>query len=72
MTIFSSNFSVYHFEKKCCEKSGCYILTLNFKYIERIYKMLSWQFFNGFYTILSKSQYLQKYINSHEYAGTVL
>ena len=49
-----------------------YSETLNNKYIGRIYQMSSWQFFNEFYTILRKFQYLRKLINSHEYAGTVL
>ena len=30
------------------------------KYIERIYEMSSWQIFDGFYTMLRKSQYLRK------------
>ena len=34
--------------------------TLNNEYIERIYQMSSWQFFNEFYTILRKFQYLRK------------
>ena len=37
-----------------------YSETLNKEYIGRIYQMSSWQFFNEFYTILRKFQYLQK------------
>ena len=33
-----------------------YSLTQNFREIERIYKMSSWQLFNGFYSIIPKSQ----------------
>ena len=48
-----------------------YSETLNNEYVGKIYQMSSWQFFNEFYTILRKFQYLRKWINSHEYAGTV-
>ena len=37
-----------------------YSETLNKEYIGRIYQMSSWQFFNEFYTILRKFQYLRK------------
>ena len=37
-----------------------YSETLNNEYIGRNYQMSSWQFFNGFYTILRKFQYLRK------------
>ena len=37
-----------------------YSQPLNIKYIERIYEMSSWQFFNGFYTILRKSSVFAK------------
>ena len=37
-----------------------YSETLNYEYIGRIYQMSSWQFFDEFYTILRKFQYLQK------------
>ena len=49
-----------------------YSETLNNEYIGRIYQMSSWQFFNEFYTILRKFHFLRKYINSHEFARTVL
>ena len=37
-----------------------YSETLNNEYIGRIYQRSSWQFFNEFYTILRKFQYLRK------------
>ena len=37
-----------------------YSETLNKEYIGRIYEMSSWQFFNEFFTILRKFQYLRK------------
>ena len=46
------------FEKKLEE--NIYSETLNNEDIGRIYQMSSWQFFNEFFTILRKFQYLQK------------
>ena len=53
----------YTLQKYLAEKSllsALYSETLNKEYIGRIYQMSSWQFFNEFYTILRKFQYLRK------------
>ena len=53
----------YTLQKYLAEKSllsALYSETLNNEYIGRIYQMSSWQFFNEFYTIFRKFQYLRK------------
>ena len=47
----------YQSKKTLC---SLYSENLNNEYIERIYPMSSCQFFNEFYTILRKFQYLRK------------
>ena len=44
----------------CIFATWCYNENLNNEFIGRIYEMSSWQFFNEFYTIFRKTQYLRK------------
>ena len=46
LAVFNSEFRIF----------VLYSETLNNEYIERMYQMSSWQFFNEFYTILRKFQ----------------